>query len=274
MKKLTRNTILLISFGIGFSILLLTGLLWDAKLFGDHYIEGVIIYGGFHFIINVILVLISASILVTSLMEFADRGTTFISNFYEKELSINFSFKKIIYWIIALCILYWIASAGIKQGLNMAKVYNMSKVYHNTYIMKTQEKAGFYDKMWKTYYSKDKITGINKETFLQVTKIIMENRADGQQVTWKWVQENQQIPYEEFTKFYADLSNFIESQREDYFAIEKNCQLIAASQNTLLDTFPNNIYNKFLKCKKINFEYGFTSKQTEEVFRSKHESPQ
>jgi hypothetical protein len=135
-----------------------------------------------------------------------------------------------------------------------------------------EEKAGFYDKLWKTYLQKDKITNINKETFLQVTKIIMENRADGEKVTWKWVQENQQIPYEEFTKFYADLSNFITSQREGYFNIEKECQLIANKNNTLLDTFPNNIYNKFLGCERIKFEYGFLSDSTVAVFKSKKEN--
>jgi hypothetical protein len=126
--------------------------------------------------------------------------------------------------------------------------------------------------MEKLTYRKKKITNINKETFLQVTKVIMENRADGQKITWKWIQENQQIPYEEFTKFYADLSNFITSQREGYFSIEKECQLISNKNNTLLDTFPNNLYNKMLGCEKIKFEYGFTSDSTQAVFTSKKEN--
>ena len=88
----------------------------------------------------------------------------------------------------------------------------------------------------------------------------------------KFVQENQQIPYEEFTKFYADLSNFITSQREGYFNIEKECQLISNKNNTLLDTFPNNLYNKVLGCEKIKFEYGFTSDSTQAVFTSKREN--
>ena len=100
----------------------------------------------------------------------------------------------------------------------------------------------------------------------------MENRKDGQNVTWKWLQENQQIPYDEFTKFYSDLSVFITTQREGYFNIEKECQVIANRNNTLLDTFPNNIYNKVLKLNKIKFEYGFLSDSTNNVFKNKVEN--
>ena len=100
----------------------------------------------------------------------------------------------------------------------------------------------------------------------------MENRKDGQNLTWKWLQENQQIPYEEFTKFYTDLSDFITSQRKGYFDIEKVCQSIANQNNTLLDTFPNNIYNKALRLERIKFEYGFTSDSTENVFKTKKEN--
>jgi len=135
-----------------------------------------------------------------------------------------------------------------------------------------QEKAGFYDKLWKTFLAKEKITNINKETFLLVTKVIMENRSDGEKITWKWVQENQKIPYEEFTLFYADLSDFITTQREGYFKIEQVCQEIANKNNTLLDTFPNNIYNKILNCQKINFQYGFLSDSTVNVFKSGKEN--
>lgn len=189
-------------------------------------------------------------------------------------VGINLNIKKFLIWTGIILFFFYVGKLSFKVGNDCKEIYNTSKMYHNVYLQKTQEKVGFYDKMWKTYYSKDKITNINKETFLQVTKIIMENRKDGEQVTWKWVHENQQIPYEEFTKFYSDLSAFIEAQRESYFAIEKVCQGLANEQNTLLDTFPNNLYNKMLGCEKIKFEYGFTSDQTEEVFRSKKENPQ
>lgn len=184
----------------------------------------------------------------------------------------NVSFKKFIKWCIILFILGFIYNIVKTNSNNMINLYNNSKLYQNSYTQKVQEKEGFYDKLWKTYLQKDKITNINKETFLTVTKMIMENRKDGQNLTWKWVQENQQIPYEQFTMFYTDLSNFITSQREGYFNIEKDCQLIANKNNTMLDTFPNNMYNKILDCEHIQFEYGFLSDSTVNVFKTKKEN--
>lgn len=150
-------------------------------------------------------------------------------------------------------------------------IYNTSKVYHNKYKQKVQEKQGFYDKLWKTYLQKEKVSTLNKDVFIQVSKIIMDGRKDGQNTAWKWVQENQSIPFEEFTSFYKDLSSFIEKQREEYFSLEKQAQLIAYQNNILLDTIPNNIYNKFLNCKHIDFEYGFLSDSTKTVFKNKEE---
>ena len=82
------------------------------------------------------------------------------------------------------------------------------------------------------------------------------------------MQENQQIPYSEFVKFYADLSNFIETQREDYYQIEVACQKIVYAQNTLIDTFPNNLYNRVLDIKPLQFQYGVLSDSTNNVLRT------
>lgn len=180
--------------------------------------------------------------------------------------------KKIIWYGVLVVIVFNLFKIGGTFYRDGKVLYNTSKIYHNTYQQKVEEKQGFYDKMWKTYLQKDKITNVNKETFVLVTKIIMENRADGENVTWKWVRENQHIPYEEFSKFYADLSNFITSQREGYFNIEKQCQLISRQNNTMLDTFPNNMYNKVLNLERIVFEYGFLSDSTRTVFETKTEN--
>ena len=37
------------------------------------------------------------------------------------------------------------------------------------------------------------------------------------------LQENQNIPYSEFTKFYGDLSGFVNGQREEYYKLEEAC---------------------------------------------------
>ena len=66
---------------------------------------------------------------------------------------------------------------------------------------------------WDGYYNifidKSKNANINKETFIEVTNIVMSARKDSQNLAWKWNQENQNIPFEEFTYFYKELSSFI-----------------------------------------------------------------
>lgn len=154
----------------------------------------------------------------------------------------------------------------------MINLYNKSVDYNYVYVQKVQSKSGFYDNMWKSYLQIDKNTNVSKDVFIEVSKIIMENRKDGENVTWKWVQENQQIPFEEFTKFYTQLNEFIISKRNEYYNIEVECQKIAYENNKLLDIFPNNIYNKILKCKHIDFEYSFSSDKTNNVFSNKVEN--
>lgn len=150
----------------------------------------------------------------------------------------------------------------------MINLYNTQVRITNEYKQKTNERVGYYDKLWKTYSQKESIAKVNKETFIEVAKTVMEYRKDGSNLTWKWVQENQPIPFEEFTAFYKDLSAFIEGQRKGYFDLEKECLTLAKQNNILLDTFPNNVYNKLLGLKHIDFNYGFTSDSTNQIFDS------
>lgn len=282
MKKLTKGQFLTLSFTILGIIAFVWAILWDVKLPGDTIGSRGLEFSAFHVVFNIIVVCSWITLLVTLLTTF-DSSVALYKQFYLSEnekkwddetetSSVKINYKKWIVWSLIVIFGFMLYGWGKTLVVQSAKMYNKSKMYHNTYIQRVQEKNGFYDKLWKTYLQKEKITNINKETFLQVTKIIMENRKDGQTLTWKWVQENQQIPFSEFTKFYADLSDFISTQREGYFKIETDCQLIANMNNTLLDTFPNNIYNKVIGCDKIKFEYGFLSDSTNQVFKSKKEN--
>jgi len=255
----------IISVGIGLLLGLIVSIYVDTVLPGDEAGGSYILFGGLHTFINLVGYITSALLIIVPVGNYLfNEG---FSDKYDKDAAFKFNYKSYIKYVILL-LFFW----GIIYFYKQTKfIYNHSIQYHNIYNQKVQEKLGFYDKMWKTYLQKEKITNLNKETFIQVTTIIMENRKDGSGVAWKWVQENQQIPYSEFTEFYKDLSTFIESQREEYFNIEKECQIIANKNNTLLDTLPNNLYNKIIGCKQINFQYGFLSKQTDSVFKTHHE---
>jgi hypothetical protein len=174
-------------------------------------------------------------------------------------------------WIFTLLLLCtFLYSATVKS----VGIYNKSVQYNVQYSQLTKQRLGYFDNMWKTYLQKDKITNLNKEAFVQVTQLIMENRRDGQNLAWKWLQENQQIPYGEFVKFYQDLSSFVESQRQGYYDLEVQCQSVASAHNMLIDTFPNNWYNDLLVHRKhIKFEYGLLSDSTNKVFATGKEDP-
>jgi hypothetical protein len=286
MKKLTKTQFITYGFIFLGVIAILWSFLWDVKFPFDsvNSKHGLVAYGAVHAVFNAIFILGWVVSLITLFMEM-DSDSDIYSRFYIKRnrsyshdeaaesILPSFKFKKKWFvWIVIIVAACFLWSWGSTIGGQSVSMYNKSKMYHNDYTQMVQEKKGFYDKLWKTYLTKEKITNINKETFIQVAKIIMENRKDGDKISWKWVQENQQIPFSEFSKFYEDLSNFIAAQREGYFNIEKQCQLIANMNNTLLDTFPHNIYNKVLGCQRIKFEYGFLSDSTENVFRSKKEN--
>lgn len=166
-------------------------------------------------------------------------------------------------WIVILSTLILILPwNGVKS------VYNQSVSLHYQYEQKSQEKPGFYDKMWKTYEQKTQLLNMNKETFIEVAHIVMDARKDGEHVAWKWANENQPVPFEQFSKFYENLSQYIENQRNGYFEIEKQCQQIAMENNILLTKFPNNLYNIFLGQPIINYKYGLLSDITYDVFNS------
>lgn len=268
-------TYIIIAFCIS---LIVFGLCFEIKLPHDTIVNGELKYGVLHAIINFLWIACSVVFAVWGLtLCDTDNPSSPFDTYKRKEIEYElklFKMKKnkIILWsIIILSIfgLYKIIKPSISDSI---LIYNKSVQYKNLYKQKSDEKMGFYDKLWKVYLQKNQIAELNKDVFIEVTKIIMQGRADGDKVAWKWVQENQQIPYDQFTKFYADLSEFVFSQREAYFNIEKECMNIANQNNTMLDTFPNNIYNKILKCEKIDFKYSFTSKKTKEVFSSEEEN--
>jgi hypothetical protein len=146
-------------------------------------------------------------------------------------------------------------------------LYNDNKELEFSYVKLTQEQISNYDGYYLAFTDKQANANINKETFIQVTHIIMNNRKDGQNVAWKWMQENQQIPYHEFTYFYKELSAFISIRYADNMKIERSKQCIIQQQNLLLSKFPNNVINKFLKIELMNYKAGYISETTKSKFK-------
>lgn len=286
--KITRTTVLWGMVGVLCGMIFLACWLFNTHIIFDKIdSDGDIHFGWLHLALNTVMILsfiIWISLFLWDVMEEDesplsklyddddDYRRRYKNNDEEETKSKPFRWKRWIWIAVLIIVLFQIFKLGKTIYNQSIFVYNTSKKYHNTYQQKVEEKLGYYDKLWKIYLQKEKIASVNKETFIEITKVIMNNVADGKNLSWKWVSRYPDIDYNQFTAFYADLSDFIAKQREGYFNIEKACQTIANQNNTLLDTFPNNIYNRFLKQERIKFEYGFLSDSTNNVFKTKVEN--
>ncbi len=166
---------------------------------------------------------------------------------------------------LLIIMLIWGAfSSLITPGVNL---YNNTKTLELTYNRKVQEQITNYDGYYLAFTDKKQNANINKDIFIEVTSIIMKNRKDGENLAWKWVSENQQIPYSEFTIFYKDLSAFISERYFDNMKVEKEKQSIVQEHNTLLETFPNVFYNKIIGVRPLMYKFGYVSQHTKVTFK-------
>lgn len=168
--------------------------------------------------------------------------------------------------IIALIVVLFVYSFSKMLYVNVTTFYNTEKSYQLNYAQLEQNQITTFDNNFLIFEEKYGIADINKETFVKVTEIIMSSRKDGQNVAWKWMHENQQIDYNEFTKFYTDLSNFTAERYKENNSIERQKQEIAKMHNFLISTFPGIIYNYFFKFEKLQYKEGFISNETKALF--------
>ncbi len=170
--------------------------------------------------------------------------------------------------ITAIIVMLFISTTGKVYNATVS-LYNGTKELQLSYGKITQEQISNYDGYWLAFTDKQDNAKINKETFIEVTNIIMSNRKDGENVAWKWTHENQQIPYEEFTVFYKELSSFISVRYQDNMRVERSKQDIVARHNLLLAKYPNNIINKVLDIDPLTYKAGYISESTKQKFNGK-----
>lgn len=171
---------------------------------------------------------------------------------------------KIVLFIVILFGIISLTKSIVNPGIDL---YNDSKEIELKYTEVSQNQITNYDGYYLAFIAKQQNANINKETFIKVTEIIMTNRKDGENLAWKWSQENQQIPYSEFTSFYKELSTFISERYFDNMRIEKEKQILVNSHSKLLQTFPNNFYNKFIDIQPLKYKAGFISNKTKKMFK-------
>ena len=168
--------------------------------------------------------------------------------------------------IIGLIILLFVYSFVKMLYNTTTSFYNTEKSYQLEYKQVEQDQLTTFDNNYLIFKEKSNITELNKKTFITVTEIIMSNRKDGQNIAWKWVHENQQFDYNEFTKFYSDLSNFTSERYKENNSMERRKQEIAKMHNFLIQTFPGVIYNQFFKFNQLEYKEGFVTDETKALF--------
>lgn len=168
---------------------------------------------------------------------------------------------------IKVFVLLFIIGSIMSLFTSLTDFYNENVNSTMGYKALEQNQITTYDNYYLTFKENNSNITINsKETFLQVTNIIMSARKDGKNLAWKWCQENQQIPYSEFTYFYKELSTFITKRFEENNIIERNKQTVVKNQNILISTFPGIVYNIIFKIKPLEYKKGFVSEETKELF--------
>ncbi len=170
---------------------------------------------------------------------------------------------------IALIVLFILTSTLLSWFKTGKDLYNNSTLLEYKYANIEKDQIATWDAHYLNFIDQNKNAEINKETFLQVTQIIMSNRKDGQNLAWKWTQENTQIPYEQFVDFYKQISSFISQRYSENLRIEREKLAIVEQQNIMLKTFPNNVFNYFINIKPLIYNFGTISDSSKNLFKLK-----
>lgn len=152
---------------------------------------------------------------------------------------------------------------------NVKQVYNTSIEYNTQLESKTQDVISTYDAYYLSYKDQYDLGSLSKEGFIELAKIAMTARADGKNVAWKWVQENQPIPYSEFSAIYTNLVEFTKERYAQVNNLERQRQAIVQQHNQNILKFPNNLYNRWLGIKPLVYKAGYVSDSTKRLFNIK-----
>lgn len=171
-------------------------------------------------------------------------------------------------WVVFLVLFLFVGILGTITGKKSVNIYNISTGITKDYEQKTQETAGYIDEMWKSFAQQKGLADTVKDVFLKTVTIIMDARKDAPALAWKWANENTNIDQSTYTTFYSDLSKFIADRRLGYRNLEYARQELAKRHNMLIDTFPNNIYNKVLNRPHIVYKYAMLSDSTNKIIET------
>lgn len=153
-------------------------------------------------------------------------------------------------------------SCFLLRGIGL---YNQEIRLRNQIEAKQTENMSNFDNMWKKIKQSANVADKYKEGLREVLESYTYGRSDkSENMLMKWGAEA--VPNFD-SSIYKQLNNIIVSSRDDFTMNQKELIDLKRAHDSLLNTFPNNIYFKILKTKTIEIKV-ITSTKTETVFET------
>jgi RNA:NAD 2'-phosphotransferase (TPT1/KptA family) len=103
--------------------------------------------------------------------------------------------------IASLVVILLLTTGLVSTVYNNSKnLYNSSKHMELQYKNIEQSQIVKWDNYYLNFKEQSENVKLTKEGFIELAQIVMSSRKDGQNLAWKWVQENQNIPFEDEQK--------------------------------------------------------------------------
>lgn len=115
----------------------------------------------------------------------------------------------------------------------------------NKFEQLEQQRSSLFDKIYSEIPMLANIAIHNDSMFIKVVEIQMSGRKDGDNLTWKWLQEqNPTASYHEVSRFYENLTTVVSQNKQAFYNNEIELQNQVLSHKDLLTKFPGSLYNK------------------------------
>lgn len=129
-------------------------------------------------------------------------------------------------------------TTGCSALSSYTSVYDTNIKMKADYTQLINNRSSAYANMVTTIKQKMMVTKMNDTSFQKIVKTMMEGQKDGENVTWKWVQQsNPAASFSEVSAMYKDVSRQIEGDRKTIVEKERLIGLLVAEQEKLLSTF-------------------------------------
>lgn len=166
---------------------------------------------------------------------------------------------------LTIGVLTFVGMLVIGMFSSCINLYNQEVQLRNQIEAKQTENRSNFDNMWKKIKQATNVSDKYKDGLQEVMLAYTTGRQDkSDKMLMKWGAEA--VPNFD-SSLYKQLMNIVVSSRDDFTMNQKELIDLNRTHDTLLSTFPNNMFFSMLGIKKINIQV-VTSTKTEETFKT------